>query len=149
MTYLTRWNPIEDMLDAWPTSLFNRDLFTSRRGDGASDITWSPRCDVTETDGTMVVHAELPGVDQKDVEVTLEGGMLTIRGEKRSEKKEEEKGRTHSERFFGSFARSISVPEGVDQSKIDAKFKDGVLEVRVPLPAAAKSEAKKIAIKAE
>lgn len=147
MTNLTKWNPIEDMLNAWPANIFNRDLFNRRR-DGTADLTWSPRCDVTQVDCTMVVHAELPGVDQKDIDVSLDGGMLTVRGEKRSEKKEEEKGRTYSERFYGSFERSISMPEGVDESKIEATLKDGVLEVRVPVPVEAKSNPKKIAIRA-
>ncbi|MEP7216916.1 MAG: Hsp20/alpha crystallin family protein [Anaerolineaceae bacterium] len=148
MANITRWNPIEDMLNAWPASFFNRDLFGWRKGDGPAELAWSPHCDVTEADGTLLVQAELPGVDQEDIEVNVEGGMLTISGEKRCETKEEEKGHTYSERFFGSFQRSISIPQGVDQSKIEAKLKHGVLEVRVPLPASAKSEATKVEIKA-
>ena len=149
MTSLTKWKPFDEIASIWPRDFFGRDLFGRMRPDGELAIEWSPRCDVTEGDDAIVVHAELPGVDSKDVEVTISGSNLIVRGEKRTEKKTEEKGRTYSERFFGSFERMISIPEGVDQSKIEAKLKDGVLEVRVPLPAAAKPEVTKIPVMAE
>ena len=148
MANVTRWNPFDEMLSLRPTNLFNRDFFNWLGNDTSGDVAWSPRCDVTEADGVMVIHAELPGVERKDMEISVEGGMLTVRGEKRTEKKQEEKGRTYSERFFGSFERSIAIPEGVDQAKIEADLKDGVLEVRIPMPAKAEAPAKqKIEIK--
>lgn len=144
MADVTRWNPFDE-LAAWRP----RDLFAwLRNGEGSMGVEWSPRCDVTESDGTIVVHAELPGVEAKDIDVTVDGRNLVVRGEKCSEMKEDKEGRTYSERFFGSFQRSIALPEGVDTGKIEATTKDGVLEVRVPRPAAAKPEARKIAIKA-
>lgn len=141
MSNITRWNPFAEI-----DRLLPRDLF-ARFGE-TSPETWQPRCDVTQGDGVLVVHAELPGVEAKDMEVSIQGNRLVIRGEKRSEKKEEKEGRTYSERFFGSFERAIPIPEGVDPSAIEAKLKDGVLEVRVPTPAAAANEPKRIEIKA-
>ena len=144
---LTRWNPFAELERMWPRELFGGDLFGRVRPNGDLAVEWSPRCDVTEEDGTIVVHAELPGVDAKDMDVSIEESRLVIRGEKRTEKKSEEKGKTYSERFFGSFERMIAIPEGVDPAKIEAKMKDGVLEVRVPKPAVAKPETKKIEVR--
>jgi HSP20 family protein len=143
MSSIVRWNPFSEIERFFPLP---RDLF-ARFGE-VSPETWQPRCDVTQGDGAIVIHAELPGVEAKDMDVSIQGNRLVIRGEKRSEKKEEKEGRTYSERFFGSFERAIPIPEGVDPEAIQAKLKDGVLEVRVPVPAAAVSEPKRIEIKA-
>jgi HSP20 family protein len=149
MSNITLRKPFDDLLSAWPPALFGRDFLSRLRPDGALETEWHPRCDVVEADGALVVHAELPGVDRKDIEVTVSGTELVVRGEKRQEKKEEAKGRSYTERFFGSFERSISLPEGVDASKIEAGLKDGVLEVRVPLPEAkVVDQGRKIEIKA-
>ncbi len=141
MAALTKWNPFEDLWTLSPRELLGR----LKPGDGA-EFEWSPRCDVTETEDAIVVHAEIPGVEAKDLEVTIQGSSLVVRGEKRVEKSETAKGRSYSERFFGSFERAVPIPEGVDESAIEARLKDGVLEVRVPLPAASKAEPRKIAI---
>ncbi|MGE0599700.1 MAG: Hsp20/alpha crystallin family protein [Dehalococcoidia bacterium] len=125
MTALTRRNPFDDLASWWP-----RDLF-ARFGTPAINGEWSPRCDVEEDDKSIIVHAELPGVEAKNMEVNVNQGMLTIRGEKQTEKKEEKNG-GYSERFFGSFERSLSIPANVDEEKIEANLKDGVLEVRLP-----------------
>ncbi|MGE0705943.1 MAG: Hsp20/alpha crystallin family protein [Vicinamibacterales bacterium] len=144
---LTRWNPFAELERVWPRDLFGGDLFGRLRPGGEFAVEWSPRCDVSEEDGAILVHAELPGVEAKDIDVSIEESRLVIRGEKRTEKKSEEKGKTYSERFFGSFERTIALPDGVDAGKIEAKVKDGVLEVRVPKPAVMKPEAKKIEVK--
>jgi HSP20 family protein len=86
-------------------------------------------------DGTLVVKAELPGIDpQKDVEVTVEGGLLNIRAERREEQETTEKDFHRRELRYGSFARSIALPDGVDEAAVTAKYVNGVLEVRAPLP---------------
>lgn len=141
MTSLMRRRPFEEII-----SLFPRDLFG---GDKARTLAmeWSPRCDVTESDDAIIVHAELPGVDVADMEVTVAQGVLTLRGEKTSEKKEEKDNRTYHERFFGSFERSLAMPAGIDEAAIEATLKDGVLEVRLPKTEAVKPEARKIDIK--
>jgi HSP20 family protein len=142
MTSLVRWNPFEEFGSLVPREWLARFGFPA-------ETAWSPRCDVTERDDAIVVHAELPGVDVKDMEVTVENGVLTLRGEKRSERKEEEKGRTYSERFFGSFERRLAIPESVDVDRIEAKLKDGVLEVTLPKRAPEPKEpGRKIEIKA-
>ena len=107
-----------------------------------------PAMDLVEKDGAYEVSAELPGMDEKDVELKLSNGTLTIRGEKSEEKEEQEKDYYLSERRYGSFSRSFQVPEGVDTDKIDAKFAKGILTVKLPKTAEAKKAAKKIAVKA-
>jgi len=122
---------------------FDVPAFTGR---GESPL--RPRIDVAETDSEIQVAAELPGLDDKDVEVTLTEGVLTIKGEKKSERKEEGKGFHLSERSYGSFQRSIVLPEGVDADKVSAEFTNGVLTVKVPKLPSVQSNVKKIAIKA-
>lgn len=141
MTSLMRRNPFEELVN-----LFPRDLFGGEKARTLS-MEWSPRCDVTETDAAIVIHAELPGVDVADMEVTIAEGVLTIRGEKTSEKKEAADNRTYRERFFGSFERSLAIPAGVDEAAIAANLKDGVLEVRLPKSEVVKPEARKVEIK--
>jgi HSP20 family protein len=91
-----------------------------------------PAVDITETDKAYEITAKLPGMDEKSVEVRLTDGVLSIRGEKRDEKREENKDHYMHERTFGSFERSFPVPEGVDANKIEATFKNGVLSVTLP-----------------
>ncbi len=96
-------------------------------------------------DGTLVVRADLPGIDpDKDVELTVVGGMLHIEAERREEEKREGKGFLRREVRYGSFSRSLPLPEGVTEADIAATYKDGVLEIRIPEPT--REPAKKIAI---
>jgi HSP20 family protein len=132
VTAVTRWNPFEDLASFSPRDLFGRDFLGWLRPDGEVAFEWRPRADLTESENEIMVHAELPGVDPKDIEVTVEAGMLSIRGEKRGEKKEEQKGRMYNERFFGSFERRLTLPAEIDDSKIEAKVKDGVLRSVCP-----------------
>ena len=99
-------------------------------------------------DKDVEVTVELPGLDEKDVEVTFADGVLTLKGEKKSERKEEGKGFYLSERSYGSFQRSIALPEGVDAEKVSAEFSKGVLTVKAPKLPEVQSNVKKIAIKA-
>jgi|SRR5579862_5807513 len=107
-----------------------------------------PAVDVTEKDDTYEVTAELPGMDEKNIEVKLGNGTLTIKGEKKEEREEKKKDYYLSERKFGSFERSFTVPEGVDADKIEASFKKGVLTVKLPKKPEAVKPEKKIEIKA-
>lgn len=114
------------------------------------EIGWgpAPAVDVVEKDGAYEVTAELPGLEEKDIEVKMTNGMLTIKGEKQEEKEEKKKDYYLHERRFGSFQRSFPVPEGVDTDKVEAKFTKGVLTVTLPkTPEALKAE-KKIPVKA-
>ncbi|WP_273846595.1 Hsp20/alpha crystallin family protein [Rubrobacter calidifluminis] len=92
---------------------------------------WVPAIDAFSRDGDLVIRAELPGVKKDDVDITVQNGVLTISGERREEQEEERRGYHVRERRYGSFRRSMTLPEGVDESKIHAKFEDGVLEVVV------------------
>jgi len=113
---------------------------------GGEWAAFSPQVDVVEKDDEIVVSAELPGLDDKDIDVSLSNDTLTIRGEKKEEK--EEKGRSYyrAERSYGSFTRSIPLPGEVDASKVDAVFQKGVLTVTLPRSGEARAR-KKIAVK--
>jgi HSP20 family protein len=102
--------------------------------------------DVTETDKQIEITAELPGLEEKDVQVNLADNVLTIRGEKKAEKEEKDKNYRLVERSYGSFVRSLQLPDGVDANAIKASIDKGVLKVTVPKPAPA--QAKKIDVKA-
>lgn len=116
-------------------------------GDGMG---FTPRVNVSENDTAIQVTAELPGIDPKDVDVTLARDMLTIRGEKKEEKKEEKDNYYHMERTFGSFSRSIPLPAGVvNADKIDANFKNGVLTITLPKREEAQATTKRIKVKSE
>jgi HSP20 family protein len=113
----------------------------------------SPRMDVSESEKELQITVELPGVEQKDVDITLTGGDLLIKGEKKSEidEKKDERGRSYRrvERSFGSFQRRFSLPYDVDPDKVQASFKDGVLKVTLPKPPEVQRSTKKIEIKGE
>lgn len=108
----------------------------------------APAIDLAEKNDEYEITAELPGLDEKDVEIKLSNHMLTIKGEKNEQKEEREKDYYLSERRYGSFQRSFQLPDGVDPDKIEANFAKGVLTVRMPKTAEAKKAEKKIAIKA-
>jgi len=94
---------------------------------------WSPAVDIKETEGEISVELELPGIKPEDVEITAENGVLTVRGEKKTERKEGEESRYHViERTYGSFLRTFQLPQGIDEDQIDAEFQNGILSVRIP-----------------
>ena len=98
----------------------------------SDDKQWPPTIDVSETDDHVILRAEVPGMDKKDINITMSDGLLTIQGEKKQEKEEEKENYRFVERRYGSFSRSLRVPNGVDTDKIDASYKDGVLKVAIP-----------------
>jgi HSP20 family protein len=106
------------------------------------------RTDIVETDEALKITAELPGVDEKDIEVTLDGDVLTIRGEKKAEREETKAQYRLKERSWGSFERSVAVPFQADPDSVKASFAKGVLSLVVPKPAEAKKSARKIEVKA-
>jgi HSP20 family protein len=93
---------------------------------------WVPRVDISETDDAYIIKAEIPGVNKEDVKVTAENGVLTISGERKEEKAENNKKIHRVERLYGTFFRTFVLPDNVDESKINAEFKDGVLTLTVP-----------------
>ncbi len=108
---------------------------------------WAPAVDMVDQKDEVVLRADLPGLEQKDIEVTVEGGMLTVRGERREEQEVKEEDYYCCERWAGAFARSLPVPPGVDAEKIKATFKNGVLQIHLPKTAEAKG--KKVEIKVD
>jgi HSP20 family protein len=117
---------------------------------GNRDVAWptAPAVDITDADKAYEITAELPGIDEKNVEVKVANGVLTIKGEKQEEKEEKKKDYYLRERNYGSFERSFQVPDGVDTDKIEANFKKGVLTVTLPKKPEAQAAAKKIDVKA-
>lgn len=95
---------------------------------------WAPQIEVTENNGQLTVRADLPGLKKEDVDVELTDDSLVISGERKQESKEEREGYYHSERSYGSFYRSIPLPEGADRDKATASFQNGVLEVTIAVP---------------
>ena len=118
------------------------------RGPLWGGLAW-PRLEISETDREIRVSAELPGLEEKDVELLLDNGTLTIRGEKSSASEDEDadKGRQFSERFYGRFERRIPLPEGIEQDKAEARFANGVLSVTLPKSETAQSRARRIEIR--
>jgi HSP20 family protein len=123
---------------------FNRDFFVEPfRGMGE----WRPAVDIAETDDAVVVKAELPGLDPKEVEVSLSGDVLTIKGQKKEEKEEKTKSFHRVERSYGSFTRSVRLPAAVVADKVEANFKNGILTVDLPKAEEAKRKSLKIDVK--
>jgi HSP20 family protein len=106
-----------------------------------------PAVDVTEDENAYKISAELPGMSEKDIDVTVSGDVLVIKGEKRQEREQKEKNRYLSERSYGAFQRSFSLPDGVDRDKIGAEFSKGVLTLTLPKTAEAQKQQKKIEVK--
>ena len=103
-------------------------------GENGSVVTsdWTPAVDVKESDNAFTIIADIPGVDPKDIEVHMENGILTIKGEREAEKKEEKEGYKRIERSYGSFYRRFTMPDTANADKIAAKSKNGVLEITIP-----------------
>jgi len=126
------YRDMEDWTQRWE-DFFNRPFLPAMRrllpGDAGE---WSPTIDVMEKDDRYIIKAELPGVKEEDVDVSVTGDMLTISGEKEAEAEEERKGYYYSESSYGSFSRSITMPSTVDPDKIEANYDKGVLEITLP-----------------
>lgn len=104
-----------------------------RERPGEELTAWRPVVDVREHNGQLVIHADLPGVNEKDVKVAVENDMLVIQGERRREEEREDEGWYRAERSYGSFYRAIPLPEGAEADKANARFNNGVLEISLPL----------------
>ncbi len=122
-------------------------LFEDFGGEWRSPFRRSPAVDIGEKDNAYEVTADMPGFEEKSIEVQVVDGSLSIKGERKSEKEEKKKDYYVSEREFGSFERSFPLPEGVDTDKIEASLKNGVLTVTLPKTAEAQKPAKKIEVK--
>ena len=110
---------------------------------------FSPKLEVTESEKEFTISAELPGLDEKDMEVTLEGDVLTVKGEKKEEHEENKVGYYRSERSYGAFQRSVVLPETINTDGVKAEVKKGVLKILLPKKPEAQIEHKKIEVKGE
>jgi HSP20 family protein len=139
------WDPIREMeeMQSRVASLFGRRLPLKKDG-GEEELTlteWIPAVDIAEDDKEYTIKVELPGVNKEDVRVSVEGGVLSISGERKTEKEEKNKKYHRIERTYGSFARSFTLPEGTASDRVGAEFKDGVLKVHLPKDEKAKPKA--------
>lgn len=147
----TRFDPVERFAqlqreverlwaDTWP--------FAMRPFPRVASLTESyiPAIDVFEKNGNLVLKAELAGMSPEDIEITIEEGNLIVKGEKKAENEVKEKDYYRMERSYGSFCRTLALPEGIKPEDISAMYKDGVLEITMPRPAEKKSESTKIPI---
>jgi HSP20 family protein len=130
---LVRWDPARevDTLQGEVNRLF--DTFFGSSND-ARARRWVPAMDLVESDDQLILRADLPGLDKDDVSIEIKDGVLTVSGERRTERERKSEGFYRVERAFGSFSRSLSLPEGIDAEKVSADFDKGVLEVRIPKP---------------
>lgn len=108
-----------------------------------------PQMNVSETEKEIIVTADVPGVEEKDLDISITKNELTIKGEKKSETEEKNKDFYRIERSYGTFSRTVMLPQGIDESKVNAELKKGVLKLTIPKSAEAVSERKKIQIKTE
>jgi len=125
--------------------MFEQQHPSSEEGSSIATSDWTPAVDIQETEKEFLIHADIPGVDPDDIDVHMEDGMLTIKGERDSETKEEREGYKRIERQRGSFYRRFSLPDTANADKISAKSKNGVLEITIPKQE--KAQARKIAVK--
>ncbi len=141
MMNLVRWNPWREMstLQNRINSLFNEPFFRSDRGDDELSLgAWHPVVDMFENDDKIVIKAELPGVDKKDISVDVKDRVLTLSGERNYDHEVKEENYYRRERAYGKFKRAFNLPADVDPDKIKADFKDGVLKIELPKPEAQK-----------
>lgn len=144
---LVRWDPFRDLtaLQSEVNRLFSR----AGAGDMAERQSWTPSIDVIETDDAIKLKAELAGMEPNDINIEVQDNVLTMSGERRFQEEVKEDKYYRIERRYGSFSRSIALPQTVDESKIEAKYENGVLEVSVPKSEIAKPKKITVAIGGE
>jgi len=143
---IIRWDPFRDMVTLRDrmNKLFE-DMAASRGEErDLATSSWAPAVDIYETEGEVVLTAEIPGIEEKDIEIKVEDNTLTLRGERKFEKETKEENYHRIERAYGSFFRSFTLPGYVDQDKIEAEHENGILKVRMPKRAELKPRKVKI-----
>lgn len=154
MNKLTKWDPLK-LSPSWDPfremeemqkrlwSLFGRSwpVWRSEPEEGFALAEWMPPVDIEESDKEYLIKAELPGIKKEEVKVNVEGGTLSISGERKAEKEEKDKKYHRVERSYGAFSRSFTLPEGAVAEKVSAEFKDGVLMIHLPKEEQAKARA--------
>jgi HSP20 family protein len=150
---LIRWEPLGELntIQHEMNRLFNTFFDTPAPGNGTANTTrrWIPAMDLVETDEDFVLRADLPGLSEEDIKIELEDRVLTISGERKAEHEERKEGYYRVERASGTFARTLTLPEGVSPDTVRANFDRGVLEVRIPKPEERKPHKVSIAVGGE
>ena len=136
MANVTRFDPFNDLVDDLFKGFLVRPVAYEGRGDGGVALP-RPKVDVVEKDNAYVVTAELPGVRKEDIHISIDGSQVTLEAEVKREKKDEKDRELHVERVYGKIMRSFTLPQEVDESKAQAKFNNGVLELTLPKKQAA------------
>jgi HSP20 family protein len=133
---LVRWEPVRELtsIQNEMNRLFNTFFDTPTPGNGGALRRWVPAMDLVETDEHFVLKADLPGLAERDINLEVEDNVLTISGERKAEHEDKREGYVRVERAYGSFRRSLTLPEGIDPESVEASFDNGVLEVRIPKP---------------
>jgi HSP20 family protein len=132
---ITRWDPFRDLgiLQERMNRVFEDAAVRGWKNDEPSATTsWSPAVDIYETDSEIMVQAELPGIDRKDIALQLENNVLTLRGDRRFEKETNQENYHRIERSYGGFSRAFTIPTIVDEDKIRADYRDGILKIALP-----------------
>jgi HSP20 family protein len=142
---LTRYNPFTNDDFSTPLRLFN-DSVNRIFSDAATTRPWTPSVDIKESADEIVLRADLPGVDEKDIDIKVEDGTLTLKGERKFEHEKEGEGYHRIERSYGSFVRCFALPESVSPEKVQANYKHGVLTVTLPKKEVAKPRSIKVAV---
>ena len=140
---VVKWNPFRELEDIQTrlNRFFNDSPIRRLEGDGLFFADWAPPVDVQETEKEYLIKAELPEINKEDVKVEVLNGVLTIEGERKQEKEEKGKRFHKVERSYGKFVRRFALPTEVEPTKVQAEFKDGMLNVHLPKTAAAKPKA--------
>jgi HSP20 family protein len=133
---LVRWEPMRelDSLQSEMNRLFDGFFGTGRGGNDVRARRWIPAMDLVETEDHLVLRADLPGMSEDDIEIEIKDNVLTVSGERKAEQERKDEGYYRVERAFGSFSRSLSLPEGVSADAVKASFDKGVLEIQIPKP---------------
>lgn len=146
---LVDWSPFRG-IDEFFNRPFSGFLAGSDSGDNprllSADVAWRPAADISETDKEYLIKAQLPGVAKEAVNISFDRGVLTIEGERKVNKSSEDEKLRRTESFYGKYSRSFSLPDDVDEEKVKAHSKDGVLTVHLPKLKRAEHQPKKIAI---
>jgi HSP20 family protein len=146
---LIKWDPFRELEDVSTrlNRIFGRPLARMEpNSEMLAMVDWTPSADISETDTAYLIKAEIPGVKKEDVKVTLQDGILTIQGERKSEKEEKDKKFHRIECSYGSFMRSFRVPDDADESGVKAEFKNGILNVTLNKSAKAKPKAINVSV---
>lgn len=132
---LMKWTPTNELrnFNRMLTHFFDEPFFQNERQELMAK-TWMPKVDIYDTKDAFIIKAELPGIDKNDIKVDVDGRLLTLRGERKSETEEKENAYYRREMYVGTFERSFTLPEDIDPGLIKAEYKDGVLSLEVPKP---------------